>query len=291
MRKPSWEKSPGALATFLNRRKAVGKVDLWTITLKSGGVLRWSGGDRAFTVDGRVFERRPAIMRNTVKFTRGISVDYLQMTIMDAVGTTIGGRELGEYICNGGFDDAEVMLERAFWDADMPVDIIGTLIWFLGDVDDVDGDRHQATVKVVSALKRLDTMVPRDVYQSGCRNTVFDAQCGLSRSANTVTGASTGPSNSYRTSFPHDLSEPSGWFTLGEIKMTSGLNDGISRTVRSYSTSSFVALQPWPYPIAEGDTFSAVPGCDGKRATCINKFDNLFRFRAEPYIPVAETVT
>ena len=152
-------------------------------------------------------------------------------------------------------------------------------------------DRRAAQVTVNSDLERLNVMVPRDVYQPGCLNSLYDGLCQVSRSAFTVTGAATSASNATRTTFSHALGQPAGHFDLGVITMTSGANAGASRTVKQHTSGQIVALQPWGFAVSSGDTFSVSAGCNKTQATCTSKFSNLARFRGMPYIPQADTIT
>ena len=43
------------------------------------------------------------------------------------------------------------------------------------------------------------------------------------------------------------------------------------------------------YPIAAGDQFELLPGCDRTIATCTNVFNNATHFGGFPYIPTPET--
>jgi len=70
-----------------------------------------------------------------------------------------------------------------------------------------------------------------------------------------------------------------------------GPNAGISRTVKTHTSGALTVLQPWPFAVASGNTFTAYPGCDKAQATCSGKFSNLVRFRGMPYIPIPETAT
>lgn len=290
MRTPTWEKTPGALLALLNSRAPLaGKVDLWTVTLGDGTVLRWSGADSAYTINGNTFQLGPGLKRTKVRFTVGLEVDAMTLEVTDIMGTTINGVALPAFIRGRGFDGASIKLERAFWGVG-DTGPVGTLLWFLGTVDEADGDRHVAKLKATSLLKMMQVPVPRDVYQGPCLNVVFDTNCGLSRAAYKVSGVATGPTNSYRTAFTHAMAQAAGYFTLGVITMTSGLNTGISRTVRMHTSTTFTALQPWPFAVAAGDTFDVTPGCDGTSATCTSKFNNKPRFRGQPLIPTAETV-
>ena len=290
MRNPSWETSTGALVALLNSGAPLNKADVFTFTLPGGQVLRWCGADVALTVHGDLFILGPGITRNRMRWVTGIEVSTLDMTLTDNVGTTINGVPLYAFVRARGLFGARVLLERVFWGA-ADTGPVGALHWFAGRVAESDVDRYGARITAVSDLELLDVMVPRDVYQPGCLNTLGDALCGVNLTAAAVTGATTSASTANRTSFSHALGQAAGFFDLGIITMTSGANSGQRRTVRTHTTGALAVLQPWPLPVASGDTFSVRPGCDKTQATCTSKFSNLGRYRGMPFIPVAETVT
>lgn len=292
MRTPTWESSTGALAALFLTAAPLIKADCWTITLLDGTVLRWSGADTPLTFDGNTFVLGPGITRGQVKWRVGVSTDTLDMHLTNIVDTEINGVPLPAFIRARGLDGAEVKLERLFMGLDaVPV---GALLWFVGDVDDVEGDRHEAVVSVASFTKRLEVSVPRDAYQTQCSNQVYDKRCLVSRASFTVAGTATSDSDSYRSSFSTSaLGKPTGWGDLGLITMTSGANNGVSRTCKLHSASpaKVTALQPWPFVVETGDTFNLEAGCDRMKATCESKFSNVIHFRVgTPFIPVAETV-
>ena len=77
-----------------------------------------------------------------------------------------------------------------------------------------------------------------------------------------------------------------GTFDGGKILWTSGANAGRSMDIKAYSPGLIVLQSAMPYPIAVGDTYTAVPGC-GKRIIedCAGRYNNALRFRGEPYRP------
>lgn len=297
MRTPSWEISPGALAALFDSMTVSDDVplvlaDAWTFELPNGTTYRWSGLDAPITLGTRTFEVGPGIKRNSIKWRVGITTDTLSATITDNVGTLINGTPLMAFIAARGFDNAAVTLERVFYRSGETTPT-GALIWFVGDVDDGEIDRYQATLTIASFTRRLEVSVPNGVYQTLCLNRVFDPRCGLNAASWTASGAATGATNTAQNSFPHNLNSttyPAGWGTLGLITMTSGANAGVQRTCKLHSTSALQSLQPWPAPVAPGDTFTLRAGCDRLRGTCQSKFANLNRFRGTPFVPVPETV-
>jgi uncharacterized phage protein (TIGR02218 family) len=171
---------------------------------------------------------------------------------------------------------------------------VGALLWFVGRVADIVCDRYAAQITVKSDLELLDVQVPRDVYQAGCLNTLYDAACGKARAGYVATSTAAGATDARRITFAHSLAQAAGYFELGVCTFTSGANTGVSRTVKTHTTGApgyVTVLQPWPFAVASGDAYSIYPGCDKTRATCNSKFSNLGRFRGMPFIPAPETVT
>ncbi len=287
MRTPTWEASPGALAALLHEFGPLIKADAWTVTLTDGTVLRWAGGDVPLTLGSRAFALGPGITRGQCRWRVGISTDTLSMTLADITGEPVVGMSLAELVRSRLFAGAQVQLERVFT---RPGDAgpAGALLWFLGDVDEVEGDRVEAAITVVSFTKRLEVAVPRGVYQPLCLNELGDARCGIVRPS--VTATATSASTALRTAFGHSLAQPTGWGTLGIITFTGGANAGHRRTCKLHTATELVALQPWQFPVAAGDAYRLDAGCARDQSTCTNKFNNLARFRGQPYIPVPETV-
>lgn len=290
MRTPSWEVSAGALATFLNTATQRVMADLLTITLLGGQVLRYSGADRAVTVNGNTFALGPLIVRGRTTLKLGIEVDSLDITLSCDSSVQVNGTPLLAFIRAGGFDGARVVLERGFG-PDWVTGLVGTLVLFPGRVGQVLPTRYEAKIMVKSDMELLNVMVPRNVYQPGCLNTLFDPACGLSAATYTVSNAATSATDVTRTTFTSTLAQAAGYFDLGVVKFTSGLNSGVSRTVRSYTPGQLVTISPWPFAVGNGDTFSAYPGCNKTMPTCTSKFGNLLRFRGQPFVPIPETVT
>jgi hypothetical protein len=82
-----------------------------------------------------------------------------------------------------------------------------------------------------------------------------------------------------------------GYFDFGILTFTSGENKGLSMEIKSYVTGVIELQLPMPFPIAIGDTYTAIAGC-GKRFSqdCKQKFNNVINFRGEPNIPGLDKV-
>lgn len=291
MRSASWESSAGALAAFLNSATQAYMADLFTITLSGGAVIRYTAADVAVVVNGNTYAAGPVITRGNTKLAVGIAVDTLEMTMAADSSVSINGVPLMRFIAGGGFDGARLALDRAFTSAPGAA-WIGTLSLFSGRFGPVQPSRYSASITINSDSELLNVMVPRNVYQPGCSNTLFDGACGLSKASYAVAITATTASDAVRTNFGiTNTKSTTDWFKLGFAVGVTGANAGIGRTIKTSADTSVTTIQPWPAAVAAGDTFTLYTGCDKSQATCNAKFSNLARFRGQPYIPAPETIT
>lgn len=298
MKKPLWEPSAGALVAWLNANRQALPIDLWTITLAGGSVLRYSGADVPITVAGTTWALGPGIQRGRRQQRVGVAVDTLSLTLFADDSILAGTVPILQALAKGVFTGATVALARAFCSLDGVCQ--GVAPDFYGRVGAVRAGRTQAQIDVRSHAELLDVMIPGEVYQPGCRNTLFDAQCGLSASAYTVSGVASAAGDATRrvvTSVSAAVvSKPTAWADMGVLTFTGGANAGVARTVRTHTSSSgtatVVAVSPWPFAIAAGAPFTLRAGCNKTAdGDCTVKFANRARFRGEPLIPAPETVT
>lgn len=81
-----------------------------------------------------------------------------------------------------------------------------------------------------------------------------------------------------------------GYFTYGTVKWTGGQNAGYSSYVRDFVPGAVTIALPTYYPIAAGDTYSIVAGCDKQCGTCASRWNNIANFRGFPYIPGPDAI-
>jgi hypothetical protein len=92
-----------------------------------------------------------------------------------------------------------------------------------------------------------------------------------------------------------------GPYTLGTITALSGANAGQSRTIASFVSGGAITMTLGLLsPVAAGDSFEILPGCDRSLATCGNVFRNsrvtaggynpanAERFGGFPFVPPPE---
>lgn len=81
-----------------------------------------------------------------------------------------------------------------------------------------------------------------------------------------------------------------GYFAYGSVTFTSGENAGYSTEVKSFAPGVVTVALPLPFPVAPGDTYTIVAGCDRLFGTCRDRFSNVSNFRGEPYVPGVDTI-
>lgn len=78
-----------------------------------------------------------------------------------------------------------------------------------------------------------------------------------------------------------------GYLDGGTLTWISGNNAGVSMEIKTYVTNGSVVTSwlGFNYPPQPGDRFYYAPGCDKRRETCLQKFNNILNFRGEPDVP------
>lgn len=308
-----------ALAAYLAANDSVVLGDLYTFALASGEVLRYSGWTAALAIPGTAFPVQslnynqtiytefalgPRFGRSKVTTRIGIEPTELDIEILAGAGDLVGSLPFAEAVRVGLFDGATVELDRLFApsssDGATLDTSLGAIVWFYGRIAETDVGRSQILVKVKSLLNLLAVQqMPRRLYQASCGHIFGDRMCGYDRvgghnAAGTATGigaaivtAAAGSTQSeLHTSF---APSPVTAYDQGTMTCLAGANTGASRTIRQVIDGVCYQLKPWLSPVAIGDTFQLLPGCDHTVATCNTVMQNLARYGGFPYIPPPET--
>jgi uncharacterized phage protein (TIGR02218 family) len=305
------------LIAYLATATAFRMCDLFTFTLSNGFVARYCdkeisvflpGVGEAFTtrvspVRGGISVRGGSdetgtfydgssiiISRSSTRTVIGVEVDTMQIKIAAAPTHLLNGTPWLKAMRDGALDGAVVQVDRCFmpeW-GDTSLGIVNI---FYGRVADIETGRLDGTINVNSMLELLNIQMPRNLYQPSCRNTLFDVGCTNNNTTNPKSSrksSSTVGAGSTRNVINCALNNPADWFTGGTVTFTSGLNIGLSYTVKSWQPGVATLVLTLLQVNAVGDAFDIFWGCDRTQATCNTKFSNLDNFRGEPYVPSPE---
>lgn len=267
-------------------------VDIFLKSSASGGDAFWA--NQTFSAGGSVGPYLDTTdTRAKMHQKIGVEVDTLVFDLIPGTAQ-VQGTDFLSAVREGVFDGAELTYLGAFWPLGSgyanPIVPTGTIIKFVGRVAEVDAGRSKTTFTVNSHLELLNQNMPRNLWQATCVNTLYDASCTLNMASFAVSGsAATGSTG---ITINATMSPATGYFDLGQITFTSGVNNGISRTVKTYikgSPGTLSLISPFPNAPAASDTFNAYPGCDKLEGTCANKFANLTNFKGFPFVPEQAT--
>jgi hypothetical protein len=308
-----------ALAAFLNGTNYDAViVDLYTFALIGGETLRYSGGSAALTVPSsgfadphslnygaaQTFPLGPRFGRSKITTKIGVEPAELDIELLAGGADLIGTLSVADAVRVGLFDGATVELDRFFAppqpNGSGALDTsLGCLTWFYGRVAECEIGRSKIAIKVKSLMNLLAIQqMPRRLYMASCGHVFGDAMCGYSRATGTAADGTTGGPAQITVTAATGTTQglinctaavPPAYLE-GTVTGATGANTGYSRTVANNGSGAQIGLfKPFLFPIAPGDTFAVLPGCDHSTGAggCAGR-NNLKRFGGFPHIPPPE---
>lgn len=251
----------------------------WSITRRDAVVQYFTEHDADIVVDVHIYLAASGMSASAVSSQSGLAVDNLEfegMLSADAIAETD--------ILSGRYDHAQVEIFMVNY-ADPSAGKLALKTGWLGEVT-LRGGQFIAEVRGLSS--RLQQTIG-EVYTRSCRAALGDARCGVNLASSTVTGTVSAAEGAYAFT-DNARTQVNGYFAYGTVTFTSGANNGYSMEVRDFTGKRFELFLPMPKPIAVGDAYTAVAGCDKAFDTCIGRFNNAVNFRAEPHVPGMDKV-
>lgn len=309
-----------------NGASAIYQFDLYTITTTTGLRLAYTTADFAiYAADATVFDPQeidgsgpiwstdlvwsPFVIdeqggRTTASWKPGLNSDTWQATFSPGDTDLIDGMPWLYAVATGALDDADCVVSRAYfatmptWAPDAqyslsrgPVSPLGTITLFRGYLGEFELTTSAVRVTVNDYRQMLQANMPRNFYGAACRHRFGDARCGVNLAAVTASGVASATSGRMQVVAASAIAAPSGsaTFDYGILTMTTGVNAGQERLIRSWTGgTTFSLLSPLPFDVAAGDAFSVTAGCNKTMAHCA-AFANLANFGGDPFIPIPET--
>jgi hypothetical protein len=186
-----------ALASFLNDLCTQGNggnygvIDLYTITLLSGAVLRLAAWAIPVVFGGHVYSAAgPYISRSRLVQALKLEVSQIKITILANPTMVIGSTSVLAAISAGLFAGAYVSVDRLFTPTVNPLDVsLGTLNWFTGNIAEIEEcGRSRAVLSAKDPTALLSSDYPRNLYLTGCRHSFGDAGCTFNKSSVQASG-------------------------------------------------------------------------------------------------------
>lgn len=248
-------------------------ADLWTIVLRNGTVLRYTDADINLSYDGDVYIAGDVLLKGAgVNWTTGLESDESEIELYPNRSDSpsmVGSIPFKEAIRNGFFDRALVRRERAFmetWGDTTP----GTVVLFIGEITSAEATSNTAILHCNDLRYLLNINMPYRQYQPTCGYVFGGTKCGVNRALLTKNSAvNAGSSGSVINC---DLTDAAGYFNNGVLTFLSGVNAGISRSVKYWTAGKAQLVSPFPYEPSVADTFSIIPGCSKNFAGSTQSF-------------------
>lgn len=271
-------------------------ADLFYIQLPSGYVLAATNAQTDLTWAGVTYKsilygewQKDAITTAVGTGSNSTRITVLANSTQYMPGTTT---PLLQAIGRGLFGGAIVTIYTAYMAIAQYGNIIGIETDFVGQMGKIESlGRASCIFETNDLMYRLNIQMPRNLLQTGCRHTLFDAGCTLSAASyaesHTVAVGS--------TQLLFNLTVASGhaapYFTQGFVTMLSGQNAGLSLMIKQQNSNSQIQIMtPFLLPVVVGDTMNLFPGCQKNLAYCEDVFSNQSHYAGTPYVANPETV-
>ena len=299
---------PASLISFLANNRNCLKADLFLIVLPTGQTLAatngqwditvpsgtggWAGDTTTFSATSYGTASRGAI---TTEAGFALSANTMGLTLVPKKTTQYPGTNVGilSAALNGLFDAAQISVYTAYMPHDGYGDVSnGIETKFVGTITKITKiTRLSVEFDCADALMLLNLKVPTRLLQANCMWGFCDSNCSLD--INTYTQAFTAQAGSSQLALSPvtPFTQADGWATQGVVKCTAGANKGLSQAVQNHTGGVLQLLAPFLLPVAPGDTFTVIAGCDKTLTACKTRqtaagaaVDNSLYFGGMPFM-------
>ncbi|MBO0661840.1 DUF2163 domain-containing protein [Jiella sp. MQZ9-1] len=255
----------------------------WRLTRSDGVVLGFTDHDAAITFDGTRFEAASGLGASETETALG-----LEATTAEVQGALSSARIDEADIAAGRFDGATIETFVVDWrnpDAHVRIDV--------ADLGEVRRGDVAFTAELRSVAARLEAVRGR-LYRRRCDAVFGDQRCRFEVTSAPYT-ASAAVSDMGRgwVETTATLGVTPEHYAFGRLTLLTGAASGLATDLLAASACATGAVRfalsgQIAAPIAIGDRFAVVQGCDKRFATCRDRFGNAANFRGFPHIPGAD---
>ena len=258
-------------------------AELYTFILTNGVIARFTSCDVNITYGGNTYQAIP-IKRTNISYHSQLQVDKVTITA-GIIGITIGAQSytIPQIIKRDSLRGAHIYIYLIDYIA---LDSLKLMFegWVTGGIS---YDQGSLIVECGSLLDKLNEKFPRLIYSEFCQHRLFDTYCSLTKASYKTSGSATAGTTTqliYASCFQY-ATKPKGYWLSGELKLTSGNNNGLSRTINLHGDGYVRVINPFIDSIVVDDTFDVYPGCDKSGSICESKFSNYENFFGFEFIP------
>lgn len=253
-----------ALKNYLATATNLLWADLWTIQLAGGITLYYCDADFNITLGGNTYVAKDVLFEGAeVDSEYGLDPVSTEVNCYPSPPpdpSMVGDTPFVQACANGQFNRANITRQRLY----MPTfrdTSLGAILLFTGQITAISPTRFTVKFSAKDARNLLNIYMPPRIFQPTCSFVFGDSRCGFNRSSlavNTTVGAGSMGSVIVAAA----LTNPAGFFNNGIVKCTSGVNEGLSVSIKNYNPGYVQLVVPFPVQPAVGDGFMITPGCN-----------------------------
>jgi len=260
---------------------------LFKFSFKNGTTLYYTDADVDIIFNTNIYlSDAPLITGVNYKLARGIEVNTFDLELTVKPTHTINNQSWLVAVRSGALDGILITIYKAFlntW-----TDIAEGIHVFTGYVGEATHSNQLIKLSLKSDADKLNTPIPKLMYQSACTRTLYDAGCGISKNNFNVQATITAGSN--LAVLQTNFSQSTNWANFGYLVFQNGQNIGVMRSIKRQTNGILELSRPLEFMPSSGDLITVFAGCDKTQATCTSKFNNVINFKAYPYVPKPETI-
>tara|TARA_R110002072_G_scaffold25934_1_gene86428 strand:+ start:1884 stop:2726 length:843 start_codon:yes stop_codon:yes gene_type:complete len=249
-------------------------VTCWRLTRRDGRRLAFTTHDQILRIDHVSFRPVNSFFSTAVSSSNALNVDNLAVDMMLS-SDGIDERDIRA----GLYDHAAIEIFQVNWQ-DLSQGKLPIRKGWLGEFSLKD---DQFTVEIRGLSQKLQQTIG-DVFSPDCRADLGGDRCHVNLEKVSRLGRVTEVLEPDRFQ-DSGRAEVDGWYDYGVLRWISGGNAGLKSEIKRYTVADFRLYDDLKSPIAVGDIYLAVAGCDKRAVTCKTKFDNFANFRGETAIP------
>lgn len=229
------------------------------VTCKDGTIYTYTSLDQDFVYSGLTYSSQGSSNASSVKSSIGSGVDNLDIIgLIDAVDIT------PENVRAGKYDFAKVKVFQVLWD-NLAAGEVVLLDGYIGQITLSDG---QYVAEVRSKSQILKNSFGCEISATCRVKRLGDAQCKVNIATYTFARTVSSVPSATEIIFAGD-SNISDYYSYGVVRMTSGLNAGLEKEIKSHTlvsgTADIILRLPFPYTISPGDTADLEAGCSRRK--------------------------
>lgn len=247
-------------------------ADLWTITLQSGTVLRYTDGDASVTFGGNTFA--PFVLEGgDYEGALGAEVSSFELVLRPGT-TTVGTLPMLTAARFGLFDRARVKVDRVFGSS-YPTAPSESVIVFSGVVTNTHPASVSLTLTIKSLVALLDEPMPRRTVVAPCPFILGDSNCKVGLVPGTSPWVTDRTAAAGTTDAVLILNSSTSNAVVGStVEILAGDYQGMRRLVRAVSGVNLTLDTPLPGTPATGNGIRITRGCAKTIPECTNTFAN-----------------